>query len=86
MQAEDRRKQSNSPRDTATARHVRPKDKGELLTITNTIQAVKQPQYEGGVVLIMTSCIIYQVLEELDLSFVGCYSTTGTRVCRNLLP
>ena len=37
MQAEDRRKQSNSPRDTATARHVRPKDKGELLTITNSI-------------------------------------------------
>jgi hypothetical protein len=37
MQAEDRRKQSNSPRDTATARHVRPRDKGELLTITNII-------------------------------------------------
>ena len=48
MQAEDRRKQSNSPRDTATARHVRPKDKGELLTITDIIQAVKQPPYEGG--------------------------------------
>jgi hypothetical protein len=48
MQAEDRRKQSNSPRDTATARHVRPKDKGELLTKTNIIKAVKQPPYEGG--------------------------------------
>ena len=51
MQAEDRRKQSNSPRDTATARHVRPKDKGELLTITNIIintGSEANPHMKGG--------------------------------------
>ena len=51
MQAEDRRKQSNSPRDTATARHVRPKDKGELLTKTNIIintGSEANPHMKGG--------------------------------------
>ena len=41
MQALDRRKQSNSPSDTATARLIRPRDKRELLTkLTGLIQAV----------------------------------------------
>ena len=42
MQAEDRRKQSNSLRDTARARHVRPRDKGELLTVANIINTGSQ--------------------------------------------
>ena len=41
-EALDRRKQSNSPRDTATARLIRPRDKGELLTKTNRVNTGSQ--------------------------------------------